>query len=162
MTKLAKREGLFEELFDFRQNLDELFSRMLSHSPWISERVAQLQTELPPVEAWIDKEGKSYHARVALPGIEPQNVQLNIQGNSLSIRGERREAREAKDVNYLCREISYGVVDRTLTLPEGVETDKITAECANGVLDISAPIASAALPRRIEIKTAVKAKTAGG
>jgi HSP20 family protein len=162
MTKLAKREGLFEDLFDFRQDLDELFNRMLSRSPWLSERVAPLlQPEVPPVEAWVDKDGKNYHVRVAVPGIDPQNVQLNIQGNTLSIRGERKESREAKDVNYLRREISYGAVDRTLVLPEGVETDKITAEYNNGVLEIGAPIASAALPRRIEIKAAVKTKTAG-
>ena len=49
-------------------------------------------------------------------------------------------------------EIIYGVFERTLTLPEGVTVEKLTAEYMNGVLEITAPVAAAALPRKIEIK----------
>jgi HSP20 family protein len=161
MAKLMKREGLFEDLFDFRQSIDDLFNRMISRSPWAGERVTELQPEVPPVEAWIDKEGKNYHLKVSLPGIEPQNVQVNAQGNTISIHGERKESHESKEAQYFRREINYGTVDRTVTLPEGVEADKLTAEYNNGLLEISAPVALAALPRRIEIKTAAKSKTAG-
>jgi len=160
MTELAKREGRFEDLFDFRQDLDELFNRMLNRGPWATGRIGQWLREAPPVEAWVAKDGKNYHVRVALPGVDPQDVQLNVQGNALSISAERKESRESKDVNYLRREFTYGSLDRTLTLPQGVEADKITAEFTNGVLEISAPIAAAALPRRIEVKAAAKSKTA--
>jgi HSP20 family protein len=50
-------------------------------------------------------------------------------------------------------EIVYGVFERTLALPEGVNVEKLTAEYVNGVLEITAPVAAAALPRKIEIKT---------
>jgi len=160
MTELAKREGFFEDLFDFRKDMDELFHRMVNRSPWVARPVGQWLREVPPVEAWVDKDGKNFHARIALPGIDPQNIQLNAQNSTLSISAERKETRESKDVNYLRREFTYGSLERTLTLPEGVEADKITAESANGVLEISAPIAAGALPRRIEIKAA-KSKSAG-
>ena len=78
----------------------------------------------------------------------------------LSIKAERKETRESKDVNYLRREFSYGALERTLELPEGADTSKITAEYNNGVLEINAPIAAAALPRRIEITSTAKSKAA--
>jgi HSP20 family protein len=60
----------------------------------------------------------------------------------------------------LYREINYGTFQRTLTLPEGVDAEKISAEFNNGLLEITAPIAAAALPRRVEIKSLPKAKAA--
>ena len=98
---------------------------------------------------------------MALPGINPNDVRLNLQGNTLTVSAERKERRETKEVNYLQREFSYGAFERTLTLPEGVEADKLNAEYQNGLLEISAPITSAALPRRIEIKGLPKAKGVG-
>jgi HSP20 family protein len=161
MTDLTKQEGLFDDLFDFRKGLDELYNRMLSRSPWLSERVAQLRPEMPPIETWIDRDEKTYHLRLALPGVDPQDVQLNVQGNVLSVRAERKNSRESKEANFLRREISYGVLERRVPLPEGVEASKITAEQNNGLLEISAPIATAALPRRIEVKSSSKSKTVG-
>lgn len=161
MTNLARREGFFEDLFGFRREFDELFNRLLSETPWETERTMLSQRDVPQIEAWVDKEAKKYHMRIALPGIDPQNVQLNVQGDTLSISAERKESRESKEVNYLSRELSYGKLDRTLTLPEGVDTEKMSAEYNNGLLEIGAPMATAALPRRIEIKAAPKSKGAG-
>ena len=58
-----------------------------------------------------------------------------------------------KEIELIEQEVAYGVFERTLTLPEGVNVEKLTAEYVNGVLEITAPIAVAALPRKIEIKT---------
>ena len=63
-----------------------------------------------------------------------------------------------KDVNFLHEEISYGAFERTFTLPEGVDADKMTADYQNGVLEITAPVAASALPRRIEIRTTPMSK----
>jgi HSP20 family protein len=158
MTNLARRGSFFGDLFDFRREFDEMFNRLLSEQPFV--RSVPPAPEVPAIDAWVDKEGKNYHVRLALPGVDPQNVQLNVQGNVLSIRAERKESRESKDINYLRREFSYGTLERTLELPEGTDTAKITAEYNNGVLEISAPIAAAALPRRIEIKSEAKPKAA--
>jgi HSP20 family protein len=160
MTNLTRHEDLFEHLFGFRRDFDELFNRLLGGSSWAPTRLALVQPEIPPTEVWVDKEGKKYHARVALPGIDPKDVQLNLEGNTLSIRAERKETKEKKEVDYLRREFSYGVFDRVLALPEGADADKIIAEFNNGVLEITAPMAAAALPRRIEIKGVAKPKIA--
>jgi len=64
------------------------------------------------------------------------------------------------DVHYLYRELSYGTLSRTLTLPEGLDTEQINAEYNDGLLEITAPVAAAALPRQVEIKGLPKAKAA--
>jgi HSP20 family protein len=101
----------------------------------------------------VDKEGKKCVCRTALPGVEPKEVQVHTQGNLLAIRGERKLTHRAKEAELFEEEIGYGVFERTLTLPEGVNVEKLTAEYVNGVLEITAPVAAAALPRKIEVKT---------
>ena len=87
-----------------------------------------------------------------LPGVDPKNVNLQVQANTLTISGERSATRETKEADYLRREITYGSFQRSILLPEGVDTDKLNAEYRNGILEITAPIAAAALPRKVEIK----------
>lgn len=158
MANLVRRGSLFGDVLDFRRQFDDIFDRVFSDQPW--DALSVPGPELPAIDAWVDKEGKSYHVRLSLPGVDPQNVQLNVQGSTLSVRAERKESHESKDVNYLRRELSYGVIERTLTLPEGADTSKLAAEYNNGILEITAPMSAAALPRRIEIKTAGKSKPA--
>ena len=160
MANLMKHGDLLEELFGFRREFEELFNRLFGGKAWASVRFTPTETEVPPMEAWVDKEGRKYHARVAIPGIDPKDVQVNLEGNTLSIHAERKENVEKKEVDYLRREFSYGFLDRALTLPEGIEAEKITAEFNNGVLEITAPMAATALPRRIEIKGVARPKIA--
>lgn len=157
MTNLIVRDNLFEDLFDVRREFDKIFNRMLTVKPWGKEEVARL-TEfnfLPAVETYVDKEAKKYVCKVSLPGIDPKHVQINVQGNMLTITGERKEEARTKEAEYYHEEFSYGEFERTLELPEGVNTEKINAEFVNGVLEITAPVAAVALPRKIEIKTTV-------
>lgn len=158
MRKLAVRENWFEDLFDFRRGFEQMFNRLLTGWP-DTEREATFGL-VPQIEAWIDKETKKYHLRMALPGVDPNKVDLKLQGNMLTISAESKASREAKEVDYLYREISYGTFKRTLTLPEGVDAEKISADFNNGLLEITAAIAAAALPRRVEIKSLPKAKAA--
>jgi HSP20 family protein len=149
--------NLYEELFGFRREFDEMFNRVLSAKPWAERpELPAFGKEFnftPAVEAYVDKEGKKYVCRVTLPGVEPKELQVHMQGNLLTIHGERKFTRNIKEVELMEQEVAYGVFDRTITLPEGVIVEKLTAEYVNGVLEITAPIAVAALPRKIEIKT---------
>jgi HSP20 family protein len=155
MTGMMLRDPLFEDLFDFRRDFDKIFNRILTVKPWTKEEVTPwpLFNFVPPVEAYVDKEAKKYVCKVSLPGIEPKEVQIHVQGNLLAITGERKYNRTAKEPEVLHEEFAYGKFERTFELPEGVNTEKIYAEFVNGVLEITAPVAVAALPRKIEIKT---------
>ncbi len=159
MKKLAIRENWFEDLFDFRSGFEQLFKHVLATWP-DTERGPGIFGLVPQIEAWIDRSNKKYHLRIALPGVDPNKVDLKLQGNMLTVSAQSKSSREAKDVDYLYREISYGTFKRTATLPEGVDAEKLNADFNNGVLEIIAPIAAAALPRHVEIKQLPKPKAA--
>jgi HSP20 family protein len=160
MRALVPRNPLFRDLADVRREFDQMFSRFLNwHSPQEEQTLAE--GFIPAVETAIDKEGKRFTCRVMLPGVDPKDVNIQVLGNTLTIRGERSSSRETKESDYLHREITYGSFQRMIELPEGVDKDKLAAEYHNGALEIVAPIAAAALPRKIEVKSLPTAKGAG-
>lgn len=146
--------NFYEELFGFRREFDEMFNRIFSGRSSGGELPAFKKefNFIPAVEAYVDRDNKKYVCRVTLPGVEPKDLQVQAQGSLLTIHGERKFTRNVKDVELMEREFAYGVFERTITLPEGVMVEKLTAEYVNGVLEITAPITVAALPRKIEIK----------
>jgi HSP20 family protein len=137
-----------------------MFNRFFSlRSP--QEEQTLTEGFVPAIETSIDKDGKKFQCQVMLAGVDPKDVNIQVLGNTLSISGERSGSRETKESDYLHREITYGTFQRLIELPEGVDKDKLTAEYRNGVLEIAAPIAAAALPRKIEVKSLPTAKGAG-
>jgi HSP20 family molecular chaperone IbpA len=149
--------NLYEELFGFRREFDHVFNQILTGKPWTGwAELPAFKKEFnftPAAEAYVDKEGKNYVCRVTLAGVEPKDLQVHARGNLLTIYGERKLTRGIKEVELIEQEVAYGKFGRALTLPEGVIVEKLTAEYVNGVLEVAAPIAAAALPQKIEIKT---------
>jgi HSP20 family protein len=154
MMGLIPRDSLFQDLFDFRRDFDQIFNRILLGKPLLGEQMLPSKTFdfLPAVETYLDKDGKKFVCRISLPGIEPKDVEIQTKGNLLTIKGERKYTRTSKEVDVMDEEIVYGKFERTFTLPEGVLADKLTAEYLNGILEINAPVTVAAMPRRVEIK----------
>ena len=150
---LTRRESYPVDIFDFRRNVDDLFTRMLTpfwDRPW--ERWAGQQLAwIPPVESFIDQ--NRFHIRLALPGVKPSDVNVQVHGNELSISGERKQDLTPSEDRSFQREITYGSFERIIPLPEGVMGEKIDAQFKDGVLQISAPLSEKAVPRRIEIKS---------
>jgi len=161
MRTLVPRSRHPRDLFDFRRDFDEVFNRFLN---WRSPQEEQnlLEGFVPEIETSIDKDGKKFQCHVMLPGVDPKDVNIQVQGNTLNISGERSTSRETKESDYLHREITYGSFQRLVELPEGVDKDKLNAEYRNGILEITAPIAAAALPRRIEVKSLPSSAKAAG
>ena len=155
MTRLIPRNAWFDDLFDVRRDFDKMFNRMISAKPW--DKMEELPMAgfnfLPTAESYIDKEKKLYVCKIALPGIEAKEVEIRMQGNLLTITGERKIEKKTKEVEYLYEEFAYGKFERVFEIPEGVNIEKLSAEFANGVLEIVAPVAEATLPRKIEIRT---------
>jgi HSP20 family protein len=140
-------------MFDFRRNFDQAFNRLLRWPSATQQELAYENEFSPAVEAFIDRDNKKFQCEVVLPGVDPKDVGIQVQGNTLTISGERINTRETRDADFLQREISYGSFTRSLVLPEGVDKEKISAEYRNGMLAITAPIATASLPKKVEIKT---------
>lgn len=160
MANLAARDTVFSDLFDFRRDLNGIFNRLVTGSQPGSERPARILAAVPPIEAWVDKDEKKYHLSIALAGVDPKDIELDVQGNNLTVSGEQKVSEEKKDADFVYQEFAYGRFERTITLPEGVDTQKLTAEYKNGVLEITAPMNANALPRKVEIKAVPVAKSA--
>jgi len=92
--------------------------------------------------------------KAEVPGLDPKDIEINLTGDMLTIKGEKRQETEEKDENYHRVETRYGSFSRALRLPVAVNTDKIEAKCDKGVLKITLPKKESAKPKQIEVKTA--------
>ncbi len=93
-----------------------------------------------------------------IPGVEAKDVEIKVEDNNLTLRGERRFEKETKEENYHRVERSYGSFFRSFALPSYVDQDKIEAEHENGVLKIHMPKRSELKPRKVKILTPVQAQ----
>lgn len=103
---------------------------------------------LMPVDLF--REGDQYVLNADMPGIDPSSVDLDVDGQLLTIRAERR-APVNESVKWLSHERPYGSYMRQFTLGDGVDVERITATYENGVLSVTVPVAERAKPRKIQI-----------
>lgn len=89
--------------------------------------------------------------KASLPGVKPEDVQITIQGDALSIRGEGRQEEEHKDGRWHLRERRFGAFQRSLSLGTPVDADKAQADYEHGVLTLRLPKSEASKPRQIKI-----------
>lgn len=90
--------------------------------------------------------------KAAIPGIKPDEVDISITGDTLTIKGEHREDKEVKDEDYFYKECHFGTISRTVTIPVKVKSDKAEAVFENGVLTLTLPKAEEVKPRQIKVK----------
>jgi HSP20 family protein len=103
----------------------------------------------PSVDVY-EKEGELV-IKADVPGVEEKAIDLKLQGNILTIMGERKLDAEAEKSTYYQVEGSYGSFSRSFRLPDSVDADRITAKCKNGVLTVSIPSKPETQPRTIKV-----------
>ena len=111
----------------------------------------------PPVDAWTTEDDELVF-RAELPGVDPDELDIQVVNDELVIRGERRFENETREKNYLLREVGSGRFERRFRLPEGTDTDKIDARYENGVLELTLPAAEKMRPKRIPVATSKSRK----
>ena len=104
----------------------------------------------PALESYV-KNGNLV-VRADVPGVESKDLDVSVLGNVLRIKGERKEEKEVKSEDYIRREVSYGAFERSMTLPEGADTEKIAANFKNGVIEITMPMAKKAETKKVPIQ----------
>jgi len=104
----------------------------------------------PPVN--ISEDRDHIFVRAELPGVRAADLEITLQDNSLTLRGERKIAAEDKQVNYHRRERESGFFRRIVALPSAVQGDKVEAACKDGILTIKMAKPEAVKPRKIEVK----------
>ncbi len=137
------------ELSSLHDEIDKIFSDFFGTGDrWMTKPFDMGFS--PAVESYV-KDG-SLVVRADLPGIDPKDVELAIEGDRLHIRGERKEEKEHKDKQYLHREVTAGRFERTLMLPGGVDPDSVKATYRDGVLEVTMNAPKELVPKKVEIE----------
>ena len=136
---------------DAERMMEQFFDRTMM--PWWPERWFRsepMAENAPLVDIFVEKDDVVITAE--LPGMEKNDIEVNLSNHSLTLEGEKRRKEEIKDENYYRAERSYGHFSRTLELPIDVRGEQVKASFANGVLEIRLPIAEAAKAKAIKVK----------
>jgi HSP20 family protein len=103
----------------------------------------------------IEEEGQ-YVVKASMPGIVPEDVEITLTDNVLTIKGESKRESESNERNYHVRERHYGSFMRQIALPMPVNADEVEATHENGVLTLRLPKSEAAKPKKISVRTTVE------
>ena len=129
----------------FTQEFDRLFSTLFNDS----RNAGSVQRWVPPMD--LVEADDSFVLKADLPGLSEDDVAIEVQDNVLTISGSRQAEHERKEQGWFRLERSYGSFSRSLTLPDGVDPDKIAATFDRGVLEVRIPKPEERKPRRISI-----------
>lgn len=135
--------------------LKEIQQDLFGLSPWLAQTDPQFFSQ---EEAWLPKvdikeEAKEYVVYADLPGVKAEDVQVELNGNNLTIKGERRSEKEEKGKNFYRSECKTGRFYRQFSLPESVDSNKIVAKVKHGVLVLHLPkIEAGKLSRKVEVR----------
>jgi len=110
----------------------------------------------------VEDSGEGYTVRASLPGFNPEDVQVQVVGDTLSIAAQYNQEQERNESNYLLRERRMGSLSRTVTLPSRVQADQAQANFNNGELVLTLPKAEETRPRQIKIDVQGRQELSGG
>jgi HSP20 family protein len=145
---LIRRTNPFGELISLRTAMDRLFE-----DSWVRPRNGFTVDE-QPLALDVRTTSDAYVIDAALPGVKPEDVDISVLGETLTITAKTGQEESREDEGYSYREIRRGSFSRTVTLPTGVKADEASATFENGLLHLSIPKAEEAKPRQITIKAA--------
>src|SRR5574337_728314 len=158
MADIRKWEP-FRELSTIQRDMDDFFRRVFgSLTPTGLFRREFRGEWYPALDCYMKDNQLVVHADI--PGVDPKSVDVSIAGNVLTIRGERKAEWEEKKGGYLFHETSFGGFERSITLPEGVDTANVHATYRNGVLELMMPAKAEALPKKVKVEIEGEKKAA--
>ena len=141
------------ELDALEQRFEDIFGRPFPPATWW-RTPREGRNWAPPIEVF-EKEDK-FVVKAELPGMNEEDIDVSVVGETLTIKGEKRTESEVKEEDYHCCECSYGSFFRAITLPSTVDADKVEARYEAGVLEVSIPKAPEVMPKKISISTQEK------
>jgi len=152
--KSKQREGErgnVHPLVALRGEMDRLFDSFfrepfggLDWSPWGAGEWT------PAVD--IAESDKELTVRAELPGIDPKDLEISVSGNQLVLAGEKKESSEREEKDFYHTETRYGSFRRVVALPDGIDTENVDAQYANGVLTLRLKKTAQSAAKRIEVK----------
>jgi len=138
----------FREFTTLQNEMNRLFNTVFD-APAPGNGGSTLRRWMPPMDL-VETEDH-FVLRADLPGMKEEDVKIEFDDGTLTVSGERKAEHESKNEGYYRVERAFGSFSRSLTLPDGIDGDAVTASFDRGVLEVSIPKPEVRKPRRIEI-----------
>lgn len=145
MYRRFRTPSVWQEMDRLQREMNRLFNDYSSSG----RRPA---TGYPALNVWTNPESAILTAE--LPGVSPDNLDINVVGETLTLSGEREPEQVPEEARYHRRERGFGRFSRTIQLPFQVDSGKVEARFDKGVLHVTLPRAEADKPKKIQVKTA--------
>jgi HSP20 family protein len=136
----------FRDMMTFREAMDRWLQQSISGT---GQLLSNMRPESMPVD--VVERDDSFEVRAAVPGVKPEDVEVTVQGERVTVRAEARPEPERTGDNWLMREQRYGTIQRSITLPSPVSSEHAEARIEFGVLALRLPKVQGATPRRIAV-----------
>jgi HSP20 family protein len=136
----------WRELAGFERQFDELFGRGRAGS-----RGQGMSTWVPALD--VHQDGDTMVIRAEIAGVDPDNVEITIDDDVLTMSGKREDDRKVEEGQWIRRERVTGQFRRSISLPPGVDPDKVKAAAKHGVIEIRVPRPSPAEPHRVQLSS---------
>ena len=149
MTMLTRWDP-FRELSVLQDRMNRLFQDFAPRG----EQELTAGNFVPPVDIYEDEQ--SVTLKVEVPGLDPKDVDVRVENNTLTIKGERKFEKEEKEENFHRIERRYGAFARSFTLPNTVDTGKVEASYDSGILKIRLAKRAEAKPKQIKVNVGQK------
>lgn len=133
------------EMAGMRDEMDRIFNDFFSRSPVSYEGIGTVSMDMMQTDDDVI-------VKASIPGIKPEDLDISVTGDHLTIRGETKIEEETEKADYHLREIKYGSFARSVLLPCQVVADKAKAEFENGILKLVLPKAEETKPKTITVK----------
>jgi HSP20 family protein len=143
---LITRWDPFREMSSLQERMNRLFTDQLGA---ITHDEALTGNFVPPVDVYEDE--NSIQVRMEVPGIDEKDIDIRLENNVLTVRGERKFEKEEKEENFHRLERRYGTFTRSFTLPSTVDSEDVLADYEKGVLKIRLPKRAEAKPKQIKV-----------
>ena len=138
----------FKELQRMRTDMDRLWESFFEGKP--ARRQEDMSGWVPSLDLAETKD--SYVVKAEIPGMEAKDIDISLQNDLLTIRGEKKQEKEEKEENYHFVERTYGSFSRSIRLPQEIRGNKIKASYKDGVLKVTLPKSEEAKKKEMKIK----------
>lgn len=154
-TRNSQRDPATADLFNVSNRISRLLNDAFGGPDWQSRGGDSVSASwVPPVDIFEEKDAIRIMAEV--PGVRPQDVKISLEGNVLTVHGQKQQTAEERTERVHRYERTYGMFERTFSLPSSVDANNIKASYEHGVLAITLPKIEQARPREIQVEVTQK------
>ncbi|MGZ6364859.1 MAG: Hsp20/alpha crystallin family protein [Ktedonobacteraceae bacterium] len=144
---VVRRFSPLSEALTLHDAMNQLFAQSFVQPDWSTGRSSSLAAPINVFES-----EQTYHVQALLPGMAPEDIELTVQGNTLTFRGQfQPPVKPEQQVNWLAQEIGSGSFERSVTFPKPIDSEHIETQYTNGLLLLRVPIHESNRPKRISV-----------